>query len=258
MDVVEHNRRAWDRESARGSEWSTPVGPEVIRAAREGRWEVVLTPNRPVPRDWLGEVRGRRVLCLASGGGQQAPILAAAGAEVVSFDLSAEQLRKDRRVAEREGLRIECVRGDMADLGALADASFDLVFHPVSNVFVPDLAPVWRGCHRVLRPGGELLAGFMNPAYFLFDHDEAEETGALVVRNRLPHRVPDDLAPEARRRWEASGRAAEFSHSLEAQVGGQTAAGLVIVGLYEDGWSDGATSLNRYAPTCVATRARRP
>jgi protein-L-isoaspartate O-methyltransferase len=84
------------------------------------------------------------VLCLASGGGQQAPVLAAAGAHVVSFDLSDEQLRKDRDVAERENLLLRCVRGDMADLSALASASFDLIFHPVANVFVPDINVVWR------------------------------------------------------------------------------------------------------------------
>lgn len=41
---------------------------------------------------------------LRLGGGQQAPVLAAAGADVVSFDLSDEQLRKDLDVAERENL----------------------------------------------------------------------------------------------------------------------------------------------------------
>ena len=88
MDILEHNRAAWNRQSAGGGRWSRPVSKEEVDAARRGQWEVVLTPNKPVPRSWFGDLTGKRVLCLASGGGQQAPILAAAGAKVVSLDLS--------------------------------------------------------------------------------------------------------------------------------------------------------------------------
>ena len=69
---------------------------EAIEEARQGRWEIVLTPTKPVPRDWL-EVEGRHVLCLASGGGQQAPILAAAGATVTVLDNSPKQLERDAK-----------------------------------------------------------------------------------------------------------------------------------------------------------------
>jgi len=257
MDILEHNRQAWNREASAGGEWSTPVDSEVIRAAREGEWRVILTPTRAVPRAWFDELRGKHVLCLASGGGQQAPVLAAAGANVVSFDLSDEQLEKDRRVAEREGLPVRCVRGDMADLSAFVAESFDLIFHPVSNVFVPDVSVVWRECHRVLKPGGDLLAGFMNPAFFLFDHEEARQSGVLAVKHALPYSEPDSLEAEARRRWTDGGGAAHFSHSLESQIGGQIAAGFAITGFYEDVWSDAATPLNRFSPVAIATRATR-
>lgn len=99
------------------SAWAQPVGATTIAAARAGFWDVLLTPKTPVPKAWLSDIRGKNVLCLASGGGQQVPIFAAAGAVVVSFDLSDEQLRKDQLVAAREGLNIQCVRGDMANLG---------------------------------------------------------------------------------------------------------------------------------------------
>jgi SAM-dependent methyltransferase len=255
VNLIEHNRAAWNRESVQGSEWSTPVSAEVIAAARAGNWSVILTPTHKVPGSWFGDLRGKQVLCLASGGGQQAPVLAAAGANVVSFDLSDEQLRKDRELAERNQLPLQCVRGDMADLGQLRDESFDLVFHPVSNVFVPELMPVWRECYRVLKPAGRLLAGMMNPCYFLFDHDAAERGEALTARYPLPYAEPGSLSGDARRRWEASRSAAQFSHSLESQIGGQTAAGFAIMGLYEDYWSDEATPLNRFFPIAFATLA---
>lgn len=255
MDILDHNRRAWNRESAEGSEWSTPVGSETILAAQKGEWRLKLTPTRAVPTPWFGELRGKEVLCLASGGGQQVPVLAAAGARVVSFDLSDEQLEKDRMVAERDELELRCVRGDMADLSEFSAESFDLIYHPVSNVFVPDVEIVWRECHRVLRPAGDLLAGFMNPSFYLFDHEEAERVGKLVVKFELPYAEPASLDDSGKHNLGVSGRALEFSHSLDTQIGGQIRAGFVISGLYEDVWSNEATPLNSYSPTNIATRA---
>jgi SAM-dependent methyltransferase len=255
MDVVQHNRAAWNRLSRQGDRWCRPVGPDVIAAARRGDWSVILTPTRPVPRPWLGDVRGRDVLCLASGGGQQAPVLAAAGARVTSFDNADAQLAGDRKVADRDGLDLRTVRGDMADLSAFADAAFDLVFHPISNVFVPDPAPVWRECCRVLRRGGRLLAGFMNPWFYLFDHDEAEATGALVVRYRLPYSDRDSLTGEKRAAFLRDGYPYEFGHSLQAQLGGQTAAGLLIADFYEDTMEEETTPLVQYASPYLATLA---
>jgi SAM-dependent methyltransferase len=258
-EILERSRANWNQESRDGTNrWTIPVDHETIERARAGDWSVVLTPTLPVPREWFGEVRGRDLLCLASGGGQQAPVFAAAGARVTSFDLSEEQLARDQFVAGREGLTITCLRGNMADLSALPDASFDLIFHPVSNVFAEDVRPVWRECFRVLRPGGALLAGFMNPAFFLFDHDEARATGQLVVKYPLPYADPSNPDLVARERWLHSELAAEFSHSLEAQIGGQLAAGFVLTALYEDRWADEHILLNRYAPAFLATRAVKP
>ncbi|MFT7775537.1 class I SAM-dependent methyltransferase [Roseateles sp.] len=257
MDHLSHNRRAWDRASTSGCVWSEPVDAATIARARAGDWQVVLTPKLQVPRNWFGDLRNRDVLCLASGGGQQAPILAAAGARVVSFDLSDEQLAKDHQVAEREGLALQCLQGDMADLSTLRDASFDLVFHPASNVFVPDIEPVWRECHRVLRPGGELLAGFMNPMVFLFDHDAADASGELVVKYSLPYADVSQLTAAQLQNKVQRGDMLEYGHSLDAQIGGQLSAGFVIAGFYEDRWFDDSWRLANHAPVAMATRARR-
>jgi SAM-dependent methyltransferase len=259
MSYLEHKRRAWDEQTSQESRWATPVDSEVIHRAKGGDLELILTPNRAVPPDWIGDPEGKDVLCLASGGGQQAPLLAAVGARVVSFDLSDKQLDQDRLVAAREGLSIQCVQGDMADLSVLDNARFDLVFHPISNVFVPDVAPVWKECYRVLRPGGELLAGFMNPSFFLFDHSRDGASRELVARHRLPYSELDlDTLGPLRRQEVEGGEAMEFSHSLEAQIGGQLSAGFALIGFYEDWWDDEATPLNRLSPTSMATRARKP
>jgi SAM-dependent methyltransferase len=257
FDPVAHNRRAWDRQVELGNEWTRPVGPDVIARARQGEWSVVLIGYEPVPRGWFpADLRGVRVLCLASGGGHQAPVLAAAGARVTVFDNSPAQLDRDRLVAARDGLELATVLGDMRDLSAFADASFDLVFHPVSNLFCPDVRPVWRECARVLRPGGTLLAGFMNPDVYLFDAAAVEERGELIVRHALPYSDLGSLGDAERARIIERGDALEYSHSLTDQIGGQLDAGLLIAGFVEAPHHANATA--RYLPGYSATRAIKP
>jgi SAM-dependent methyltransferase len=254
FDPVAHNRAAWDREVDGGNEWTRPVGSDVIARARAGDWSVVLIGYQPVPRGWFpAELAGAAVLCLASGGGQQGPVLAAAGADVTVFDNSPRQLGRDEEVAAREGLAIRTVLGDMRDLGAFPDAGFDVVFNPVSNVFCPELAPVWRESFRVLRPGGLLLAGFVNPDIYLFD-EAALERDELVVRHPLPYSSLD--LPEAERRQYYGDGPVEFSHSLTEQIGGQLAAGFTLTNLVEAPHHLDPTA--RYMPGYIATRAVKP
>ncbi|MBD3219610.1 methyltransferase domain-containing protein [bacterium] len=255
-DPVRHNRAAWNQQAVAGSRWSNPVGSDVIARAREGRPEIVLTPTRVVPDRWLGDLGGVRVLGLASGGGQQMPVLAAAGADVVSLDLSEVQLARDCGVAARDGLSLAAVHADMAQL-PLRDGTFDLIVNPVSTCFASDVRAVWHECARVLRPGGRLITGFLNPAFFLFDADEADRNGRLVVANRLPYDERDlDRLPPGRRAEIEAGETIDFSHSLEDLIGGQTAAGFVIADLYEDGWSpDAEQPLDAFMPSFVATLA---
>ncbi len=255
FDPVAYNRAAWDREVENGNEWTQPVGPEVIARARAGAWSVVLIGHEAVPRDWFpAELAGAEVLCLASGGGQQGPVLAAAGAAVTVLDNSPQQLGRDQEVATREGLAVRTVLGDMRDLSVFPDAGFDVVFNPVSNVFCPDLAPVWRESFRVLRPGGILMAGFLNPDVFIFDVTAMEERGELVVRHPLPFSSLD--LPDAERQRSYGNGPIEYSHSLAGQIGGQLAAGFALTHFDEAPHHADATA--RYMPGYFATRAVKP
>jgi len=256
MDIREYNRIAWDREVERGNRWTVPVSEAVIAAARQGQWEILLTPSKPVPKAWFPDLGGLDVLGLASGGGQQGPILAAAGAKVTVLDNSLRQLEADRLVAERHALPIATVGGDMADLSMFSDRSFDLIVHPVSNCFVPDVRPVWEEAFRVLRRAGVLLAGFSNPVTYLFDYDLADRTGILQVKYALPYSDLTSLPAEERQRYIETGTPLEFSHTLEDQIGGQLDAGFLLTGLFEDAYDEEENDLlTNYMPTFIATRA---
>jgi SAM-dependent methyltransferase len=172
---------------------------------------------------------------------------------VTVFDNSPRQLARDQEVAARDGLVLQTVLGDMRDLSAFPEGHFDLVFHPVSNVFCPELAPVWREAFRVLRPGGVLLAGFMNPDIFIFDVGPLDR-GEFVVRHPLPFSTLD--LPEAERQQYYGDGPVEYSHSLTSQLGGQMAAGFGLTHLAEAPHHADATQ--RYMPGYIATRAVKP
>ena len=256
MDIRKYNQSAWDKAVGSGNEWTVPVSAEVIAAALQGRWEVLLTETKPVPREWFPDLKGTDVLCLASGGGQQAPILAAAGARRVTvLDNSPKQLEQDRMVAERDNLPLVAIEGNMADLSAFEDESFDLIFHPCSNLFIPDVRPVWTEAFRVLRRGGALLSGFLNPIIYLFDN-KLPESGILQVKHTLPYSDIECLTEEERAALVEQGDPIEFGHTLEDQIGGQIRAGFLIKGFYED--RHRTLEIAKYSATYIATRAVRP
>ena len=249
MAYQDINAKTIDRWVREGWEWGQPIDHETFLRARAGDWSVVLTPTKPVPRDWFGDLRGKRVLGLASGGGQQMPIFAAAGAVCTVLDYSEEQLKAERMVAEREGYGIEIVRADMTKPLPFVDGAFDFIFHPVSNCYVREVKPIWRECFRVLKPGGYLLSGTDHFVNYLVDEDEER------IVNRLPFDPLEDPAQMAQLQRDDCG--VQFSHTLEEQINGQLEAGFTLLALYEDTNGQGRLhDLN--VPTFLAMRSQKP
>jgi SAM-dependent methyltransferase len=247
-----HNRLAWDKLAQEKDSFTVPVEPALIASARQGDWQIFLSPSRPAPRDWFIGLEGRDILCLAAGGGQQGPILAAMGANVTVLDISPRQLQADRIVAERERLEIHTVLGSMTDLSMFQDESFDLIVNPVSNLYVSNIWPVWVESHRVLRPGGALLAGFMNPAFYIFDRRLMDDDDTLVVRHPIPYSDLTSLTAQELQELIEKGWPLEFGHSLEDQIGAQISVGFTITGFYED--RDLRSILSKYLPVYMVTR----
>lgn len=229
-----------------GWEWGQPISHATYEKARAGEWSVLLTPTKPVPKEWFCKMEGAEILGLASGGGQQMPIFTALGARCTVLDYSGAQLDSERLVARREGYEINTVQADMTKPLPFPDESFDLIFHPVSNCYVEDVYPIWRECYRVLRRGGILLAGLDNGINFVFDDDQK------TFKYKLPFNPLTDerlYRESLENDW-----GIQFSHTIEEQIGGQLKAGFVLKDLYQD--TDASGNLHDFnVPLYFATKA---
>lgn len=254
-DYLSHNKEFWDKQAETNQEWSKPVSSELIEEAKKGEWEVYILPS-PLDKNWLGDVEHKSILCLASAGGQQAPVLAAAGGLVTVFDLSEGQLRKDALVAERDALDLTTVQGDMTDLSCFPDNSFDIIIHPISNLYIEDVNKVWKECFRVLKKGGRLLSSFYNPIVFVGDRNsEYGDEGLIKPIYKIPYADKTDLKEEELKIKLGKGEAIVFGHSLQDLIGGQLKAGFVIKEYQEDWQPNPRFVIDRYIPTFIATLA---
>ena len=246
MKYQDINAKTIDQWVESGWLWSIPITHEEYERAVRGEWSVVLTPNKPVPAEWFGTLKGKKVLGLASGGGQQMPIFAAAGASCTILDYSEKQLENERIVAEREGYNITIIRADMTKPLPFEKESFDLIFHPVSNCYVEEVKPIFRECYRILKDGGVLLAGLDNGINYVFDEEEKELLNSLPFN---PLKNADHME-----QLESTDSGVQFSHSLDEQLGGQLEAGFILTHIMEDTNSEGNLK-NHNIPSFLATRA---
>lgn len=249
MNYQDINAVTIDRWIEEGWEWGKPITHEEYVNAVNGKWDVVLTPTKPVPHEWFGCLKGKKVLGLASGGGQQMPVFAALGADCTILDYSEKQLESERMVAQREGYDIRIIRADMTKPLPFEDEEFDLIFHPVSNCYVEEVKPIYRECFRILKHGGVFLAGLENGVNYLVAEDEK------TIVNTMPF---NPLKNEEHRRqieyWDAG---MQFSHTVEEQIGGQLEAGFMLTHLYGD--TNGSGYLQELnVETYLATRAIKP
>ncbi len=249
LDYTKINSETWDLWAKDGCEWTLPITHEEYEKTTADNFAVVLTPCITVPHEWFGDLKGKKVLGLASGGGQQMPVLSKLGAVCTIFDYSDRQLEAEKMVSEREGSSINIIKGDMSKPFPFDDESFDIIFHPVSNVYVEDVYHIWNECYRILRKGGRLLSGLDNGISFLF-----EENDPLKVVNPLPFN-PLKMPKKRLDAMIANGDGVQFSHTLDEQIGGQLKAGFTLKALYEDRDREGGNEIGKYYPQYIATLA---
>ena len=246
MEYQDINAKTIDDWCKDGWEWGRPISHEDFERALSGEWDVYLTPTKRVPHEWFGDLRDKRVLGLASGGGQQIPIFSALGAKCTLLDYSEQQCESDRMVAEREGYEVEIIRADMTKPLPFEDGSFDLIFHPVSNCYVREVEPIFRECYRVLKKGGVFLGGYDIGINYIFDENEDRVLYSLPFDPLSDEKIYNDCVQND---W-----GIQFSHTIEEQLGGQLRAGFCLTDIYED--TNGAGNLHEHnVPFFVATRS---
>lgn len=214
-----HNRRAWDQMVTRGDRFTRPAPDDNF-----------ANPLATVDSlGWLGEsIAGLELLCLAAGGGKHSVLYAAAGARVTVVDISPAMLELDREVAAERGFAIRTVEASMDDLAALADGAFDVVIHPVSTCYVPDVRPVFREVARVTRPGGLYISQHKTPTSLQADIRPSPRGYELVE----PY-YRDGPLPEVVGSLHREEGTLEFLHTWEDLLGGICRAGFVLEDLAE-------------------------
>jgi ubiquinone/menaquinone biosynthesis C-methylase UbiE len=152
-EVAKYNRARWKALAEANALFTRPKLNLDVESARK----IVDADDR------FGDLTGKDVLCLAGGGGQQSAAFAVLAANVSVFDLSAEQLERDKEIAKHYKKNIQIFQGDMRNLDIFATASFDIVHHPYSLNFVPDANEIFRQVRRILRTGGLYRFNCANP-----------------------------------------------------------------------------------------------
>jgi len=243
---TEMNSKFFDKWVGEGWEWGQPISHEVFVKAKNNEWFVLLTPTKPVPKEWFCEMKDAEILGLASGGGQQMPIFSALGAKCTVLDYSDQQLLSEEKVAKRENYEIKTIKADMTKPLPIDNESFDLIFHPVSNCYVEDVVHIWKECYRVLKKGGILLSGLDNSINYGFNDEETIITYKLPFNPLKDKQLYED---SIKNDW-----GIQFSHTIEEQIGGQLQAGFILTDIYQD--TNGTGRLHELnIPTFYATRA---
>jgi SAM-dependent methyltransferase len=248
--VLEQNRRAWD-DRVRHGKW-------YVDTATDADFQHPLAAADP--GHWLGgQVAGKRLLCLAAGGGRHGPLFAAAGAIVTVVDLSPQMLALDRRLATERNLALNLVESSMEDLSMLGEGTFDLVVQPVSTCYVPDLAGVYEQVARVTAPGGIYLSQHKQPVSLQAEFDAAIR--GYVLREPCTRQGP--LPPAPAESWHREAGTIEFLHRWEALLGALCRSGFVIEGVGEPPHADAQAAPGTFghrscfAPPYVTLKARR-
>ena len=232
-----------------GWEWGRPISHEEFEEAKKGNYRLLLTPTKSVPKEWIGDVSGKKILGLASGGGQQMPIFSALGAECTVLDYSDRQLESEEFVAKREKYSIKIVKADMTKRLPFEDGEFDMIFHPISNCYVEDVYHIWNECFRVLRSGGILLSGTDHFINYMVDENEEKIVNKLPINPLKDEKLMEELL--------RTNSGVQFSHSLEEQITGQLKAGFILKDLYED--TNGYGRLHEMnIPTMLAMYSKKP
>ena len=227
-DYIKLNEDRWNHVK---NDYTEPLTHEELEEVRKNPISVALTVGKKVPIEWFEKANGKKILGLACGGGQQGPVFAIKGYDVTIMDFSAQ--------------------ADMTKPFPFEDETFDIIFNPVSNVYIEDLENMYQEASRVLKKSGLLMVGFMNPWIYMYDADIVwdKPDEELLLKFSLPFNSKE-LEEESKISINPE-YGYEFSHTLETQIRGQLKNGLAMIDFYES--CDKRNQLSRYGNDYIAT-----
>ena len=177
------NTQAWDRLAARRGE---AIGADTVQFGTDLPTEADLR--------LCGDLKGRRVLDIGCGAGENAVAMAGQGAHVIAIDVSSAQLALGRKLADAAEVRVEWHQSDAADLAFLRADSIDLALAAGVVHEVEDLDRLLRQVHRVLRAGAAFVFSHEHPMRLAVGRDD-NEPGGLPLGRLEVRRSYFDLSP---------------------------------------------------------------
>lgn len=245
-----NNCNAWDERARRGLAHTETAGERQFNDP----WTFIDDCG------WLGRnVTGKRVLCLAAGGGWHGPLFASVGARVTVVDISPEMLARDRAVADERGLQLRIMQASMDNLSALGEAEFEIVIQPVSTCYVPDIHAVYREVARVTATGALYISQHKQPTNLQAEAKVAASGYAI----REPYYRSGALPPAPEGALHREAGTLEYLHRWDDLLGGLCRSGFVIEDVAEPRHGDGAappsTFRHRswYVPPYITLKTRR-
>jgi SAM-dependent methyltransferase len=227
-EIARYNQERWDALARARIVYSRPALDLDLCSARA----------MVDPYGIMGDVQGKEVLCLASGGGQQSAAFGLLGASVTVLDLSKTQLERDREAAAHYRLQVQTLQGDMRDLSRFQPGAFDVVWQAHAINFVPDARTVFGQVARVIRPGGLYRIECNNPFVAGVDERDWDGRGYPLCRTYVDG-AEVEYADSDWEVWDEDGTCSrikgprEFRHALSTLVNGMIEQGFVLLGAWE-------------------------
>jgi len=230
------NRSAWNEVAA---DWEKRVNTSI----KPSYWKNGRTTLYPFEPKLLGPVRGRSLLHLMCGAGEDSVSWAKLGARVTGIDGAEKRLEFAGKRAEGSGVPIKFIRADTMRL-PFKPSSFDRAFAGRGiTCWIPDMGRWAREIARILRPGGKFLLVDGHPLTGIFDLEKnrrlfahydyfmnrPEKMGGWWFKTGNPHprekvevtwRICDIINS-----FQAAGMALEFMDELPMNPGKKGVAG---------------------------------
>jgi SAM-dependent methyltransferase len=166
----------------------------------------------------LGNLKGKKVLEVGCGGAQCGIAMAKKGAKVTGIDISEEQLKFAKNLAEKNKVNIKFIQRDFRKFPEIKSGSQDIVFSAFALQYADNLVGTLKEIKRVLKKNGIFVLSMDHPffrvisekqSYFdtgkhaggnfiVYDHTVSELFNTLLQAGLSVEKI---IEPDSRKRY---------------------------------------------------------